>query len=298
MGGGSLGSPVSVEGRANQPELGYGSSYDFVAGRYFRTMGIPLLRGRDFAERDNSTNAPRVCIFNDALQKTVFPDEDPIGKRIRFWGEVWEVVGVVGSVRHNGLNNQPSERIYLPQVFCPWSGSLVVRTKGQPLALAEVIRKEILVLDPEQPVSNVRTLEEMVANSVANRRLTLMLLGIFASVALGLAAMGLYGVMAYAVSQRTHEIGIRIALGAQRKDVLSLIVRHGMGLTLAGLVFGLGGSFVLTRLLANQLYEVGPTDPTALLSVSVMLTAVAFLACYIPAKRAAKVDPMEALRYE
>ncbi|PYI85208.1 MAG: hypothetical protein DME26_11555, partial [Verrucomicrobia bacterium] len=296
--GWSFGSPVSVEGRANQPEFGYGSSYDFVAGHYFRTLRIPLLKGRDFTQRHNSTNAPRVAIFNEALAKRVFPDEDPVGKRIRFWGELWEVIGVVGSVRHNGLNNGASERVYLPQVFCPWIGSLAVRTTVPPMTLRAPVRQAILSLDPDQPVANIRTLEQMVSDSVAQRRLTLMLLGIFACAALLLAAIGLYGVMAYAVAQRTQEIGLRMALGAQRSDVLKLIVRHGMRLTLFGVAFGLAGSYALTRVIATQLYEVRPTDPTSFASVSVLLALVALVACWLPARRATKVDPMEALRYE
>ncbi len=298
MTGGGLGSPVSVPGRANQPEFGYGSNYDFVAGHYFRAMGIPLLRGRDFTEHDNSTNAPRVCVFNEKLAKSVFPDEDPIGKRVLFWGSEWEIVGVAASIRANGLNDEPSPRIYLPHVFCPWSGSLVVRTKTEPLALAETIRKEILAVDPDQPVSNFRTLEQDMARSVGGRRLTLLLLGLFASVALGLAAIGLYGVMAYAVTQRTHEIGIRMALGARQADVFKLVVKHGMSMTLLGIAIGLIGAFALTRVIANQLYEVGATDPTAFAGVSLLLTIVALFACYIPARRAANVDPMVALRYE
>src|SRR2546430_1310974 len=296
--GGGLGSPVSVEGRANQPEFGYNSNYDFVGGRYFRAMGIPLLRGRDFEERDNTTNAPQVCIFNETLAKTVFPDEDPIGKRILFWGSAWEIIGVAGSIRADGLNYEPSPRIYLPQVFSPWSGSLVVRAKQAPLALAETIRKEILSLDSDQPVSNIRTLEQDMARSVVDRRLTLTLLGVFASLAVGLAAIGLYGVMAYVVTQRTHEIGIRMALGARQTDVLKLVVKQGMRLTFLGVASGLVCALGLTRVIANQLYEVETTDPTTFGGVSLLLAVVALFACWLPARRAAKVDPMEALRYE
>src|SRR5439155_2399151 len=165
----------------------------------------------DFTERDNSTNAPRVCVFNEKLAKSVFPDEDPIGKRILFWGSEWEIVGVAASIRANGLNDEPSPRIHLPHVFCPWSGSLVVRTKTEPLALAETIRKAILAVDPDQPVSNFRTLKQDMARSVAGRRSTQLLLGVFASVALGLAAICMYGVMAYSFTLRTQDIVISLA---------------------------------------------------------------------------------------
>jgi putative ABC transport system permease protein len=296
--GWSFGSPVSVEGRVDQPEGGYDSAYDFVAGHYFPALGIPLLHGRDFTARDNSTNSPRVCVFNDALVEKVFPNEDPIGKRIRFWGELWEVVGVVGSVRHNSLNAPAYQRIYLPQAFCPWSGTLIVRTKGSPVVLAEPVRKQILALDPDQPVSNIRTLEQAVSRSVAGRRFGLLLLGLFATVALGLAAIGLYGLLAFAVTQRTHEVGIRMALGAASSDVVWLVVRHGMTLTLLGVGIGLAASFALTRVIRNQLYQVGPTDPLSFAVVAMLLLFVALLACWLPARRAAKVDPMEALRHE
>ncbi len=296
--GWSFGNHITVEGRANQPEFGYSCGYDFIAGNYTRAMGIPLLRGRPFSQRDNDTNAPRVALLSEALVRKVFPNEDAIGKRIRFWGLPWEVVGILGDVRHYGLDNANSERIYLPQAFCPWSGSLVVRTKGEPSALSEPIRQAILGVDPDQPVSNVRSLEQAVARSVADRRLTLSLLGIFASVALGLAGIGLYGVMAYAVSQRTHEIGTRMALGAQQMDVLKLVIRQAMELTFLGMGTGLAAAFALTRVIASQLYEVGATDPVAFVGVSILIIAVALIACCIPARRATKVDPMVALRYE
>jgi len=298
MAGLSMGSAVRDERRPDQSEFRYVVSQDFIAGNYFRAMGIPLLKGRAFTERDNSTNAPRTVVLNDSLVKKVFPNDDPVGKRVRFWGQVWDVVGVVGSVRHDGLSGQLKERIYLPQAFWRGSGTLVVRTRGKPLMFAEAIRREILALDSDQPVSNVRTLGQVVAHSVGGQRLALTLLGVFASVALGMAAIGLYGVLAFSVNQRTHEIGIRMALGARRRDVLELVITQGMGLTLLGLAIGLGGSFALTRLIANQLYQVKPTDPLTFLSVTAALLLVALAACVLPARRATKVDPMETLRYE
>ncbi len=293
----SMSSPVNVEG-AGRPEYGYGSSCDFVAGSYFRAMGVPLLRGRAFTERDNSTNAPGVAIFNEALVRKIFPNEDPVGQRIGFRGVAYEVIGVVGSVRHSGLDGQPDARIYLPQVYWPWSGSLIVRAQIPPVTLAELVRKEVARIDPDQPVSNFRTLERVISGSIAQRRLTLICLGTFAAAALLLSAIGLYGVMAYAVGQRTHEIGIRMALGASRAEVIRLIFRRAALLTFAGLAIGLMGSVALTRFIAAQLHGVHPTDPMTLASVSILLVFVALLAAWSPARHAAKVDPMEALRYE
>jgi len=291
----SMSSPVNVEG-AGRPE--YGSSCDFVAGSYFQAMGIPLLRGRAFTERDNSTNAPGVAIFNEALVRKIFPNKDPVGQRIGFRGVAYEVVGVVGSVRHSGRDGQPEARIYLPQVYWPLSGSLIVRAQIPPLTLAELVRKEVARIDPDQPVSNFRTLEQVISGSIAQRRLTLICLGTFAAAALLLSAIGLYGVMAYAVGQRTHEIGIRMALGASRAEVIRLIFRRAALLTFAGLALGLMGSVALTRFIGAQLHGVHPTDPMTLASVSILLVFVALLAAWSPARRAAKVDPMEALRYE
>jgi putative ABC transport system permease protein len=247
-----------------------------------------------------------VAVVNEALAAKIFPNEDPLGKRLRFWNYQgrdleWEIVGVVGNVRQNQLEDNRMDRLYLPAVALGGSGrsiSLVVRTKGPPLALLESIRKEILTLDPDQPVSNIRTMEQAISRSLSARRFTLTLLGIFAGTALALAVIGLYGVMAYAVTQLSHEIGIRMALGAQRMDVLRLVLRQGMGLTLLGLAIGLAGALALTRVLQNHLYEVGPTDPPTFACVSLVLFMVAFFACLIPARRATKVDPMEALRYE
>jgi putative ABC transport system permease protein len=294
----SMASPVSVEGAGDGAAQEYGSSCDFVAGSYFRAMGVRLLGGRAFTERDNSTNAPRVAILNEALLRRIFPNEDPLDKRVGFRGETYEVIGVVGSVRHSGLDGQPDPRIYVPQVFWPLSGSLIIRARISPRAVAEVVRREVASIDPDQPVSNIRTLEQVIAGSLAQRRLTLICLGTFATAALLLSAIGLYGVMAHAVGQRTHEIGIRMALGASRVDVIKLVFRRAVLLTLAGLVLGLMGSLALTRFIAAQLHDVHPTDPMTLASVSILLVFVALLAAWPPTRRATRVDPMEALRYE
>jgi predicted permease len=299
--------------RADRPEQDYHSSFNSVSGNYFSAQGIPLLRGRVFSERDDFTNDLNfakerinqlVVIFNEALAKKIFPNENPIGKRVRFFGDYegraleWEVIGIVGNVRQMRLDDAGVERFYIPQAFFRPAGSLVVRTKGAPLALSESIRKEMLALDSEVPVSNVRTMEQVISGSLSDRRFTLTLLGIFAAAALGLAVIGLYGVMAYAVTQRTHEIGVRMALGARRADVLRLVLRQGLRLTTLGLAVGVAGALALTRVLRNHLYEIGPTDATTFVSVSLLLVLVALLACLIPARRATKVDPMVALRQE
>jgi putative ABC transport system permease protein len=293
--------------RVDQSQQYYHSSFNSVSGNYFSALGIPLLRGRVFSDRDDFSNDLRftndqlTVVINEALAKKMFPNEDPLGKRVRFWNHEgrdldWQIIGIVGNVRQMGLDASAMERFYIPQAFFWQAGSLIVRTKGEPLALTESIRKEIFALDSEFPVSNVRTMEQVVSGSVSTRRFTLTLLGIFAVAALALAVIGLYGVMAYAVTLRAHEIGIRMALGARRADVLWLVLRHGMWLTTMGLISGLAGAFALTRFLRNHLYETGETDAATFASVSLLLVFVALLACLIPARRATKVDPMVALR--
>jgi predicted permease len=293
--------------RADRPEQEYHSMFNSVSGNYFSALGIPLLRGRVISDRDdftndlNFTNDQLVVIINEALAKRIFPNEDPLGKRLRFWNYKgrdleWEIIGIVGNVRQMRLDDAFLDRFYIPQAFFSQGGSLVVRTKGEPLALAESIRKEILALDSEVPLSNIRTMDQVISGSLSDRRFTLTLLGIFAAAALGLAVIGLYGVMAYAVTQRAHEIGVRMALGARRADVMWLVLRQGMRLTTLGLAVGLAGAVALTRVLRNHLYEISPTDATTFVSVSLLLVLVALLACLIPARRATKVDPMVALR--
>jgi predicted permease len=296
--------------RADRPEQEFEVPFNSVSGNYFRALGIPLLRGRVFSERDENDlrftkerTDRLVVIFNEALAKKVFPNEDPIGKRVRFWGYEprkfeWEIIGIVGNVRQRQLDDDGLDRFYIPQAVFWQDGSLVVRTKGEPLALAESVRKEILTLDSEVPVSNIRTMKQTISRSLSSRRFTLTLLGIFAGAALALAVIGIYGVMACAATQRTHEIGIRIALGAQPADVLWLVLRQGMWLTMLGLAVGLAGALALTRVLRNHLYETGTTDATTFVSVSLLLLLVALLACLIPARRATKVDPIMALRHQ
>jgi predicted permease len=289
---------VRVLGRPNHPEPGYGSLVNSTAGNCLRALGIPLLHGRPLSSRDSSTSAPPVVMASKSFVEAVFPHEDPLGRRIAFWGREWEIVGVVGNIRYRRLEEELTQHIYFPAAYLSRSGSLVVRTTGDPMALAEPIRKEILALDPEQPVSNIRTMEQAISISVSGRQLTLKLFGIFAGAALVLAVLGLYGVLAYAVSRRTHEIGIRMALGARRTDILRLIIRQGMRLVLLGLVVGILGAFGLTRVLRNHLYQVGSNDPTTFAGVSLLLAIVALMACVIPARRATKVHPMVALRHE
>jgi len=292
----------NIQGRPpNGPGQEPNTNYYAVSPDYFKAMGIPLLRGRVFTEQDKK-DSPRVAVINEELAKKFFPDEDPIGKRINVTNgpeRFREIVGIVGDVKQYGLAQPTTMQTYEPCLQTAFSAmTLVVRADGNPAALSGAIRSEVLAIDKEQPVSRIRPLEQVVSESVAKQRFLMLLLGIFASVALVLAAVGLYGVMSYSVNQRTHEIGIRAALGAQRKDVLKLVVGQGMVLALTGAGIGLAASFALTRLMASLLFGVSATDPLTFAGIALLLTIVALLACYIPARRAMKVDPMIALRYE
>ena len=272
---------------------------------YFATMGVPLLRGRDFTDNDGP-GQPNACIINDTLARKFFSGADPIGKRLKMtrtdeperpW---FTIVGIAGDVRSYGLDVKPRPQIYttIEQNTDNYM-TLIVRADTLPAkALEGTIRAEMKSLDPTLPVANFRTMERLVSNAVARPRFSTFLLGLFAATALALTMVGLYGVVAYAVNQRTREIGIRIALGAGQRRILALIVRQGMFPALVGLAIGVAGALALTRLLANQLYEIRSTDPLTFLFVITVLLLVALAACYMPARRAAKVDPMEALRYE
>jgi len=286
------------------PELTQSTNYYSVSADYFKAMGIPLRRGRLFTERDTK-DSPRVALINETMAKRIFPDEDPVGKRITFDNrqkqnpEWFEIVGIVGDVKQYGLDQVTTMQTYEPYTQQTFSYmTLVVRTAGDPTNLSAAIRSEILKLDKEQPATNIKTLNEFFSTSIAQQRFSVVLLAVFAAVALVLAAVGIYGVLSYAVTQRTHEIGIRMALGAGRRDVLRLVVGQGMLLTAIGVVGGLVAAFALTRLMASLLFGVTATDAVTFGSVASVLLVVALLACYIPARRATKVDPLTALRYE
>jgi predicted permease len=274
-----------------------------VTPGFFQAMGIPLISGRYFDERD-SDQSPPVAIVDETLAKTYWPNEDAVGKRLHLGGPwpnpTWmTIVGVVRHVHYRTLEAPSRVEVYWPEAQRPAQAlSLAIRTYADPLTLAATVQKEVQAIDPEQPVYRVRTMQELLGGSMAPRRLLTLLLSIFAGAALLLAAVGIYGVMAYSVRRRTHEIGIRMALGAQRREILRLVVRYGLKMTVAGVVAGLFAALALTRLIASLLYSVRPTDPTTFGIVVALLAAVALTACYIPARRATRVDPMVALRYE
>jgi putative ABC transport system permease protein len=291
-----------VQGRAPLPP-GAGQSTNFyaVSADYFKAMGISLRRGRLFTEGDTS-NSPHVALINETMAKKIFPDEDPIGKRISFGGknpDWYEIVGIVGDTKQYGLDQATTLQTYEPftQQTFPYM-TLVVRTTGDPASFTGAIRGQVLSIDKDQPISGVQTLNHLLSTSIAQQQFSMLLLGIFASVALVLAAVGIYGVLSYAVTQRTHEIGIRMALGAGRGDVLRLVVGHGMLLTFIGVVAGLAAAFALTRLMTTMLYGVSATDPLTFGLIALLLVTIALVACWIPARRATRVDPMIALRYE
>jgi putative ABC transport system permease protein len=271
---------------------------------YLQAMEIPLLSGRLITDQDTK-DSPGVALINKTMAAQLWPNEDPLGKRIKFPGsdknpQPWRtIVGTVSDVSQYALDKTPPMQIYLPHNQFPTSfNSIVVRTQSEPTAMIGAIRREIQAVDKDQAVFNVTTLEQLIGDSILIRRFFMLLLLVFAALALVLAAVGIYGVMSYVASQRTYEIGIRMALGAQAHDVLKLIIGNGMVLTLIGVAAGLVGAFALTRLMAGLLFGVSATDAITFVSVSVGLTLVALLACYIPARRATKVDPLVALRYE
>jgi putative ABC transport system permease protein len=289
-----------IEGRSPaSAQESLNADYRTVSPEYFKTMGIPLLKGRRFTARDNQS-APGVVTINQALTRRFWPDGNPLGKRLRVQDRTLEIVGIVGNLKHDDLGAADESGIYVPNLQGdppPWI-FLAVRSKTSLQQLVAPIRNAVREVAPDEPIYNVRPMEERLWNSIAPQQFNTVLLAFFATLALVLAGVGIYGVIAYAVTQRTHEIGVRVALGAEPRDVLKLVVGEGMILVLIGVSIGLLGAVGLTRFLASVLYGVRPTDPVIFVFVSVLLVSVSMLACYIPARRATKVDPMVALRYE
>ena len=287
---------------ANPEEDPSAERYCITPG-FLETMRIPLLRGRDISPADTST-APQVLLISETTARLMWPSEDPIGKRVKV-GDMnrpwWTVVGVVGDVRHVGLDTAPDLQTYIPHLQWPYPDGLmvfVIRTSGSPAAISSAAQRAIHSIDPTQPISRVTPLENYVGLSLQGRRFALILIAAFAAIALALSIVGIYGVTAYSVAQRTREVGIRVALGARRRELLGLLLRQGMLLIVCGVIAGVLSSLALTRFLASMLFDLQPTDPLTFASVVLLLVAVSAGACFIPAWRAMRVDPMVALRYE
>jgi len=297
---------ITIEGRPVEPGVIYDANYRQVSEDYFKAMGVALREGRYFSETD-AGQAMLVAIINETMAREFWPNENALGKRFKLGGpesrRPWlTIVGVVADVRQMGADAPVKAEMYKPykqaatQFFAP--RDLVIRTSVSPTSLSSAVVAKVHEVDPDQPVSNIRTMEQVLGEEIQLRKTGSTLLAFFAALAMLLAALGIYGVLSYFVTQRTPEFGVRMALGAQTGDILRLVLKRGMGLALAGVAIGLAASFVLTRLMASLLFEVSASDPATFGLIAVVLAGVAFLSCYIPARRAAKVDPMAALRYE
>jgi putative ABC transport system permease protein len=295
-----IGRSFIPEGRPLTVDEAFDASYSPITGDYFKAFQIPLLAGRTFELRDNA-EAPKVVIINESSANRHFGSPSAaIGKRLTIWRDEKfprEIIGVVGDTKTGSLTGESGAQNYVPHAQdSQWNFmGLVIRTAGDPAAFATTLRREVQALDKDQPIYNVRTMDDVVMNSLGTRRVSMQLFTVFACAALLLAELGIYGVMAYSVTQRTQEIGLRMALGAQKSDVLALVIRQGMSLTVIGVIVGLAGAWALTRVIGNLLYGVTATDPATFVAIPFLLLFVALLACYLPARRAAGLDPTRAL---
>ena len=307
FGGGGGDRSFSIEGQqVAEGQARPDEQVRFVSVGYFRAMEIPLLKGRDLTNHDVASSTP-VIIVNQAMANKFWPGGDALGKRIFFSRrepKMYEIVGIVGNVKHRGLDLEDRPEIYIPALQPLFADAnippmyLVVRTKGEPDSVIALLRNEVAAIDPDQPLSNVLTMEQRISESVAPRRFNMFLLSLFAGLAVLLASVGIYGIMAFSVTQRTHEIGVRIALGARASDVFRMVLRNGFTLAVIGVALGLAIALATTRLLSSLLFGVSATDPWIFVIDALLLIGVALVACYVPARRATKVDPLEALRYE
>jgi putative ABC transport system permease protein len=302
---GGIGARTSytVEGRpVPPPEQALTTLVRVADAGYFGAMGIPIVRGRNFTEAEEA-EARHVVLISESMARQHFPGEDPIGKRITVpmseKPAATEIVGIVGDVRYEGLTEEANPAVYLPPVELPYPFmTFVVRATGDPAAMAPTVRREIGAIDPDLPVSDVQTLDKVMADTVGRARFNTLLLGLFAGLATLLAGVGIFGVMNYSVSLRTRELGLRMALGAQPGRVLLLVLREGVVLTLVGIGIGLLGALALTRLMSSLLYGVEATDPATFAAIVLLLALVSLVACYVPARRATRIDPLIALRYD
>jgi len=297
-----------IEGRVSATQDSLQANFNPIGPDYFKTLGMHLMSGRGFTAQDDQDH-PGVAVVNESFVRHYFPNESPFGRHITPGppGRIWqgkkltsfEIVGVVHDVKSAGLQAPTAPTYYLPAAQAPLQDmAVIVRTTTEPLSIIPELRQAVLAIDPDQPISNISTMEKIVSDSIARPRLNMFLMGLFGALALILASVGIYGLLSYSVTQRTQEMGIRMALGAQVTDVLKLVLRQGMTLALIGEALGLIGAFALTRVMQRLLFGVTPTDATIFISVVGILTTTAVLACYLPARRAAKVDPLVALRYE
>jgi predicted permease len=296
-GGNGLGDLISREDRPDTRNDG-SAGFDSVGGDFFQALQIPLLRGRFLTRQDDTETAPKVMVINDMLATKLFGSGDPIGRLLHFKEATWEIVGVVGSVRRYQLDYGASPQVYFARTYFPWRTTVVIHTKVPPLTLAPDVRRAISDVDPDLPIAGFNTLAQAVASTLQVRRVMLVLLGIFAATALLLACVGIYGVISYSVAQRTREVGIRMALGADAGSVVALILRQGVGLVLVGIVIGIAASVGAGFLLASQLYGTTNGDPMVLAAVVLALLGVAAVATWLPARRASRVNPAIALRSE
>jgi predicted permease len=301
--GNSMGSNFSYEGYTPSEGEDTHAFQNNIGPGYFATMGVPLVSGREFTRQDTA-QSQKVAIISESVARAYFGESSPVGRRMKFGAGTGplniEIVGVVKDSKHANVRREPERFIYIPYTQRPDVGEMTfyVRTAQEPERMAATLREEVARLDASLPVFDMRTLREQIDESIFSDRLMAMLSSAFGLLAALLAAIGIYGVMAYSVTQRTQEIGIRVALGAQPGNVLRMIVRQGMTLAVIGVAIGLAGTFALTRLLSDLLFKVSPNDPVTFAAIAVLLGVVAFAACYIPARRATRVDPMIALRYE
>jgi putative ABC transport system permease protein len=295
-------SPFSIQGRARESERGPIADIAVVDAQYFSTMEVPLITGRNFTDLDTYKTQP-VAVIDQTLARQYWPGENPLGQQLKFgFGRGLQgvtIIGVAGDIKSDGFEAPSVPHIYVALgQFAPVNAVAFLRSRGDVGNLGEAVRREVENLDPNVPVHSISSMDQIIARSVADRRFALELLGVFASVALLLAAIGIYGVMSYSFSQRAHEVGIRIALGAQRLDILRMALGEGMRLVVIGLASGFAGAAVMTRFFRSMLFNVGVADPITYLSVSAILAGVALFACYVPARRATRVDPLAALREE